>query len=555
MKKCFILVFFYASLCFGQEGLDTYTHIPPKNLGAIGMQINPARNVFIGNEIQGTFDYRNISKPNTSVHSSFKPFVYQPFLFAQDSLLLPFQYKYYDCGTYGYNRFWTKHFNVYSGKENRYNLQVRPIADVEFGFDMFKKKTLVSALGGAQLKMNFEQGFSFAFMLVGGQNQQPFFLDTTLKQQRILPMYGQAYGNNYSFFDYTGYVSYTPKNNRYFNFQLGREKHFIGDGYRSLLLSDFSPANPYFGINANIWRLQYNVWYSWFYDVSAANGMKKDFTNKYGTFHYLSYNITKNISVGVFENIVWRGTDSNQVRTFEVNYLNPIIFFRPQEYAVGSPDNSFMGLNVNATIFKRIKLYAQLALDEFYLKEIKARKGWWANKQGIQAGAKYINAFGIKGLKLQAEYNQVRPYTYTHGLVTQNYGHYGLPLAHPLGANFKEFLGFLTYRKNKYEISCNGMIAILGKDTANTNSNVGQNIFLSYNTRSSDYGNYITQGVKTALVQAQLKVTYFIIPDMNMRVEAGYLQRSEKNSQGYLMHNPYFFVAFKTSFWNEYRDY
>jgi hypothetical protein len=291
------------------------------------------------------------------------------------------------------------------------------------------------------------------------------------------------------------------------------------------------------------------------YDVTYSNGIKNDFKNKFGTFHYLSYNIVKELSVGLFENVVWKGTDTNQVRNFDPNYLNPIAFFRPLEYSIGSPDNSFLGLNVNATIFKRIKLYGQLAVDEFLLKEIRARKGWWGNKQGWQLGAKYINAFGIKGLKLQAEYNEVRPFTYSHGDVIQNYGHYGMPLAHPLGANFKEALGFINYRKDNWEFSVQGMYAIVGKDTTNTNSNIGQNIFLSYNTRSSEYGNKTGQGNKTTLLQSQIKFTYYLIPDMNMRFELGYLQRSEKNNEGYLLQNPYFYFAFKTSFWNIYRDF
>ena len=35
-------------------------------------------------------------------------------------------------------------------------------------------------------------------------------------------------------------------------------------------------------------------------------------------------------------------------------------------------------------------------LDEFLIAEIKANNGWWANKWGIQLGAKYVDAFSIK---------------------------------------------------------------------------------------------------------------------------------------------------------------
>lgn len=510
-----------------------------------------ARNAFINPEMQEAFDYWNISRPTTRFHSSFKPYLSSSFAGVTDSVV-PFKFYAFK------NFFLSKTLNEKPEKRNWYNIQLHPILDAEAGIDLLAFKPVFSTIGGTHVKLNINNDFTFAASVYGGKSSFPFFIDTTLSAQKIIPEAGQAYGNNtsgYSFFDYTGYVSYSPNNNKIFNFQAGRDKHFIGDGYRSVLLSDFGPSAPYFRINTNIWRIQYNVWYTIMNDVTNANGRQRSFNNKYGTFHYLSYNIIEEVSIGLFENIVWRGTDTNQARTFEVNYLNPIIFFRPQEYSVGSPDNSFMGLNLNATLFKRLKLYGQLGLDEFFLKEIRARRGWWANKQAWQLGAKYINAFGIKGLKLQAEYNQVRPYTYTHGLIDQNYSHYGKALAHPLGANFKEYLGFINYRKRNWEIGWQGMYAIAGKDSTSGTSNMGQNIFLSYTTRPYEYGHYTTQGIKTIVAQSQIKFAWFIIPDMNMRLELIYIQRSEKNASGYVLENPYFSIGFKTSFWNVYRDF
>jgi hypothetical protein len=510
-----------------------------------------ARNAFMHRDIQEAFDYWNVSRPNTTFHSAFKPYLSSTFADATDSVV-PFRFYAFK------NFFLSKTLNEKPEKPDWYNIQVHPILDAEMGYDGLLKKAIPSVIGGTHLKLNINNDFTFAASVFGGKSAFPFYTDTLLSASRIIPTYGQAYGNaanGYSFWDYTGYISYSPDNSKIFNLQLGRDKHFIGDGYRSLLLSDYGPAYPYLRINTNLWRLQYNAWYTWMYNTQGANGVTRNYTNKFGTFHYLSYNIIKELNVGLFENIVWRGTDTNQVRTFDVNYLNPVIFLRPQEYAVGSPDNSFIGLNLNATIFRRIKLYAQLALDEFFLKEVRAHRGWWANKQGWQLGGKYMNAFGISGLKLQLEYNEVRPYTYSHGVVEQNYAHYGSPLAHPLGANFREGIGMLNYRHNNWELSWQGIYALVGKDTLGSASNIGQNIFLSYNTRPYEYGHRTTQGVKTTLLQSQLKFTYFIIPDMNMRLELGYIQRSEKNTQGYELQNPFLFLGFKTSFWNSYRDF
>jgi hypothetical protein len=510
-----------------------------------------AKNAFLHRDITEAFDYWNIQRPNTTFHSSFRPYLSSTFADATDSVL-PFR-------SYGFRNFFLANtLNEKPENRNWFSVQAHPVADVEAGYDMLLRKAVSSTAGGMHLKLNVNNDFTFASTLVGGNCQLPFFLDTGLRSARLLPAYGQAYKSNnrgFNFFDFTGYVSYSPNNNKVFNLQAGRDRHFIGDGYRSVLLSDFAPAYPFLRINTSIWRIQYNVWYTWMNDISKAHGVKSGFTNKFGTFHYLSYNILKELNIGVFENVVWRGTDTNQVRNFEVNYLNPVVFYRPQEYSVGSPDNSFIGLNLNATIARRFKLYAQLGLDEFYLREIRARSGWWANKQAWQLGAKYINAFGIKGLKLQAEYNQVRPYTYSHGLPDQNYGHYGMPLAHPLGANFKEYLGFVTYRKDRWQFSAQGMYVLAGEDSARAGSNYGKNIFKSYTTRAHEYGNKTGQGVPHTILQSDLRVTYYVIPALHARLEAGYIQRSEQLSESYFLENPYFYLSFKTSFWNNYRDF
>jgi hypothetical protein len=510
-----------------------------------------ARNAFIQSDVTEAFDYWNIAKPTTNFHSAFKPYLSSSFSDATDSVV-PFRFYAFK------NYFLSKTLNEKPEKRNWFNFQFHPIVDAVAGYDVLTKQFTPEYVGGMHLKANINNDFTFAGTIVGGKVSLPFFNDTTLSAQKIIPEFGQAYGNNkkgYEVFDYTGYVSYSPNNNKIFNFQAGRDRTFIGDGYRSILLSDYAPAYPFFRINTNVWRFQYNVWYTCMNDVSTADGRQKSFTNKFATFHYLSYNILKELNLGIFENIVWRGSDSTMNRSFDINYLNPVIFYRPVEYSIGSPDNAFLGLNLNAKLFQNLKLYGQLGLDEFYLKEIRNRSGWWANKQAWQLGAKYINAFNIKGLSMQFEYNEVRPYTYSHGLTTQNYSHYGMPLAHPFGSNFRELIGMVKRRKKNFQLSAQFTYALIGKDTLHSNSNMGQNIFKSYTTRPYEYGHYTGQGVKNNYYQTDIKFTYYIIPDMNLRLEAGFIQRVNDNTEGYILQNPYVYIGIRSSIWNTFRDY
>jgi hypothetical protein len=503
----------------------------------------------LNKDITDILDEWDIKTADSSFHASFKPYWSRTLSSYHDSMT---DYSHYSVR----NFFLSKTFNDEPQKRNQYNLQLHPIIDLESGFDLLLGKPRFTLGGGAHVKLNINNDFTFAGTVYGASMQLPFYLDTQVVNNALLPNYQQSYklnNTNYSVFDYQGYVSYSPKNNSIFNFQLGKDKHFIGDGYRSVLLSDYAANYPYFRINTNIWRIQYHSWYTWMTDVHNASGIKSNFQNKFGTFHYLSWNIVKQVQLGLFENIIWQGTDTNRVRTFDINYLNPVIFFRPQEYSVGSPDNAFIGMNLNVKIARTLKLYGQLGLDEFLLKEIRARKGWWANKQAWQLGMKYINAFNVPHLILQFEYNQVRPYTYTHGSVPQNYGHYGQALAHPFGANFSEYLGNIVYRKSRWQFQMQGMIANIGKDSLN--SNLGQNIFLSYTTRPREYGHKTGQGLRHTILQSDLKLSYHLAPKMGLRAEIGYIQRSEQFERRYNLQNPYFYLAIRSTFWNVYKDF
>lgn len=512
-------------------------------------QYNPlAQNLFISQETQQVIDEWNIKYPSQEFHSSFRPYLSSTLMNFRDTCV---PYKHYLIR----NFFLSKTLNEGPQKRNQYNFQFLPISDFQTGYDVLQNKSVNELSGGLFAKLNINDDFTIAGTFLSGNVSYPYFTNNFVKGNMLIPGMGMAYrgadSNSYNYTNFQGYASYSP--NKIFNFQVGNGKHFIGDGYRSLILSDVANSYPYFRINANFWNIQYSVWYTWMKDLTDARGIKSNFQNKFSSMHYLSWNIIKELNLSIFENIIWKGTDSARSRGFDPNYIDPVVFYRPQEYSNGSPDNAFIGLNLSGKFFSCLKLYSQLAIDEFYLKEIRARKGWWGNKQGWQLGAKYINAFKITGLTIQAEYNAVRPYTYSHGAIAQNYAHYGQPLAHPYGANFKEYLGFLSYRKGKFMISAQGVYANIGIDS--TGSNVGQNIFLSYTTRPYEYGHHIGQGVKTTLMQSDIRLTYYLIPQMNLRLELGYIQRSFNDARGYELQNPYIYFGIKTSFWNFYRDF
>lgn len=455
-------------------------------------------------------------------------------------------------------------------KKAKAQIEVYPLLTARTGYDASSNAHLTSEFGiGATLLGFYKDKIAFSVSGYGARGVYTSFMDSIIRESRVIPGMGYAYVSKndslhpqYAHQYFSGYVSYSP--NKIFNFQVGRDKHFWGDGYRSLFLSDVAAPYPYLKITTNVWKLSYVNLFTVMKDATHTSGFKKDWLNKYATFHHLSWNATKRINIGLFESIVWQGSDSTRHRGYDVNYLNPIMFFRPTEYSLGSSDNAFVGLNFKIKVAKKQQFYGQILLDEFLLKEVvadikhamtgdtTAKWGWWANKQAYQIGFKSFDLFKIKNLNFQTEFNYVRPFTYAHGSVQQNYGHMNQPLAHPLGANFMESATFLNYRHKRIFIEAKYTYAVYGADSGGTD--YGKNIFVSYVNRPKDYSNYTTQGYQTTLTTMSLRGAYILDTRMNLKVELGFAYRVEETFRT-KKQMPFVFVGIKTDLCNLYDDY
>lgn len=405
---------------------------------------------------------------------------------------------------------------------------------------------------GALLNAGFGKKLFVNGAFLSANSAFPIFISRYIDSTDIIPGEGYSYptriGNHYK--NLSGYISYSPSG--IFNFQLGQGKNFIGNGYRSLLLSDVANNYSYAKITTTIWKIKYINLFANFKDIRVPLKDYWHFRDKYGTFHYLSWNLAKWLNLGLFESVIWQGKDTLSERGFDVNYLNPVIFFRPVEYSLGSADNSLMGLNLNIRLTDKISVYGQLVLDEFLLKEIRANSGWWANKYGGQFGLKYYDAFGLKGFSLQAELNEVRPYTYSHGSTLQNYAHFNQPLAHPLGANFSEVVGIMRFSKKNISAEFKSAISRFGADSAG--KNFGGDIYKPYTSIVQVYGNKTGQGNAQYLMVNELNASYLLIAGMNLKIEAGIMERikyiGDRGSS-----DLYLWIGLRTGLNNIYRDY
>jgi hypothetical protein len=427
-------------------------------------------------------------------------------------------------------KLWREHLLDY--RESDFHIFASPYMEFSAGRssdDFGDESTLINSRGvfaGGE----FGERFSFRTSFQESLAEFPTYVDSMVQETYVIPGGARTKRLNgkYDYGTVNGTISYRLK--KYFSFQFGHDKNFIGDGYRSMLLSDNSYNYPFFKINANFWKIKYMVLYTFFQDGPYVAADEAAFDRKYGTFHYLDINIGKRLSLGVMEAIIW--DDSS--RGYDINYLNPVIFLRPVEFSVGSPDNALLGFNLKFMTTENSYLYGQLILDEFKIDEVRAGDGWWGNKQGFQVGARGFDLFGIKHLDLFGEYNYARPYLYQHRSTRTAYAHFNQPLAHPLGGNFKEIVTGVAwaYKGLNAELMVN--IAEVGYDYLEDGdpANFGNNVLLSYETRENEYGNETGQGLTTDMTNISFRTWYVINPAYNLALEGGVRVRNTSNTIG-----------------------
>jgi hypothetical protein len=349
-------------------------------------------------------------------------------------------------------------------------------------------------------------------------------------------------GNTKLYTDIRSRISYSP--NKIFNFQTGIDNNFIGEGSRSLFLSDYGNPYPFGMIRAQFWRLEYAVLYQFMREGSQGN-----WNGKFASSHHISFNPAKWLNIGIFETVLFNPRDTLLNRGFDVEYLNPVVFYRPQEYSIGSADNVLLGLDLTVR-HKKFSFYSQLIIDEFFLSEIRERTGWWANKFGGQFGVKANFKHGDHLFFARTEMNFVRPYTYAHLNESLNHGNQGSPLAHPYGANFAEILGELRWAKNNWRGQFFVNYALRGGDSDSLN--YGADIYLPYVNRPYERGHFIGQGdaVNTWLIRCRIARKFPKLYQVSAFAEYNVRYTVQSNSAQHLIS-----VGLRTNLWNDYRNY
>jgi len=436
-------------------------------------------------------------------------------------------------------------------EEDGFFLSLNPVLNLSGTFEEKPGEWSYLNQRGIQVRGLINERIGFYSFIADNQARYPRYVNEKISgQDGAIPGEGwhKPYGDDgYDFFSVKGYISFRLLENM--DLQFGQDKNIIGNGMRSLFLSNYANNYLFLKLNTQFNRFHYQNIFAELVDYPMQTLGSRRYDRKFSTTHYLTARITDNFRLGLFENVTFGRADSINQRGFEAHYLNPIIFYRAVEHQIGDPDKVAIGIDWQWLIASRLSFYGQLYIDDLNIQDVRydldsllVRTGLrgerkyskfasFRNKFGLQSGIKWIDFVGISDLDFQIEANLVRPYTYSHFDHYQSgfrpaasYTHYSQALAHPLGANFSEQAAKITYRYGeRLTFALQAFNYKKGKDIEGIN--YGGNILNDYVTRPDDYGMHFLQGDQKDVKIMDLMISWEWKP--NLFIDASTRIRNE----------------------------
>ncbi|MEO8762051.1 MAG: hypothetical protein ABI388_11205 [Bacteroidia bacterium] len=463
----------------------------------------------------------------TMVHSSMQPIIYKDV--PPDTLkhIKPGQDLFFDKVFYD-DLLKVKYIDKSSGKNRKFNLAINPVFNFSFGkdADAVKKETYITNTRGVWIKGQIGEKFIFETSFFENQSNFPTYLAAYCNTYSVVPGQGRWKAFKKDGFDYAmsnGVVHYQP--GKKFSVRLGTGKQKVGVGYRSILLSDNGFNYPYLQFTASFFKqkVQYTQTYALLMNLSDGGtripyGTERIFQKKAASFQQLSWQVNKKINIYLFQGLIWRATDSNNVMHLNALYVNPVIFTNLAAYGFNNSNHIIEGGGWEMKPFKKTSFYGQFMYDGSYLGK--------ANL-GVQAGLKLFDALHIKNLYLQGEYNYVSQHAYQdYNNPAQSYTQYNQLLTTP-AAFSNEMVGLASYTYKK--------------------------LFIQVKENYSFGNNMSAQN----LSYFDAKFGYMINPSYKANIAIGTTFRTYENTL--LPSNPQqmqlFYISFKTSLYNIYYDF
>lgn len=362
--------------------------------------------------------------------------------------------QYYDGG----ERIFKQHLLEVKG--DNYHLSISPVVDFSVGKDLSDtaKRRLFQNTRGIFIEGDLMKNFSFSTSIYENQARFTRYESAFYKsigelypnqttgvyttQNAVIPGSARSKPFKEDAFDYAfavGNIVYRPW--QQLAISAGNTSQFIGDGYRSVLLSDNALPAPFVRLDYKInkrWEFNYLRMRSMnFMRKAVYNTVEAYYETKGTSVNYLTFHATDKLAISLFESAVWYRGDS-----ITSNPINPL-YFNPIPIVNGlivkeSQSSQLLGLNVSLGASENQRFYGQFVVSNFSLSHFAAQAG-------------YRNYFGKKCFSMvQLEYNYAAKDMYVASNIRLNYTHGNVAMAHPKGNSFHEIILRYSYDKKRW---------------------------------------------------------------------------------------------------------
>ncbi len=471
----------------------------------------------------------DLTDTTSIIHSSLQPFIFREIPPDTFKKLIAGDDPFFDKVFYE-NLLQLRHIDNSSGYPRKFNIDVNPILNFSYSKDLSDttNATLTTNTRGFWVRGELGQKLIFESAFMENQSTFPTYLKDYSTVSGVVPGQGRWKVFKKDGFDYamaSAILHYQQGKN--FSIRLGHGKQKIGNGYRSLLLSDNAFNYPYAQLTASFLKqkLQYSQTYAVLMNLTDGGtkippGIERIYQKKAASFQHLSWHTSKYLDIYFFQGMIWQATDTNNEMHLNGYYANPVIFTNLGKYGFNNANHILTGGGFEIHPFKKTSLYAQFMYDGVD-KDGKPNYGY-------QAGLKLFDVLGLKNLFLQYEFNYVSRYSYQNSKYsTQDYTHYNQTLTTP-SLFPMEHIGMISYTYKR--------------------------VFIQL---KENYSNGEFSGVKQSVNYFDAKIGYMINPHYNFTIAMGttlrtYLDEfvSSKSQQMQL-----FYVSLRTSLYNLYYDF
>ncbi len=326
--------------------------------------------------------------------------------------------------------YWLTSKNFISIQDSNVQIKINPILNVSKFKSMDGVDSIMSYRNtrGFALKGHLGKKISFQSLFIENQGFFPAYQREFINNTGVYPGQGRVKAFKVGGFDFAqaqGVISIQPL--KQWTIHLGNGKNFIGNGYRSLILSDIAFSYPYISNRIRISKkIHYTFIQSWLQDLNrlpAKNTSEAGFKRKNNNSYLLEYQPIKYLNISLFHSVIHNVYDSlkgNQPADFLFYQPLPL----PSILKKPNQKNDIQGINASLS-YSFFNVYGQ------WVNNLR-------NAQGFQLGVAVALKNSWMKLNIRLEQNKASSLLYAGATNSLNFLHYQQPLMHPMSGVFTE---------------------------------------------------------------------------------------------------------------------